>query len=292
MWQCPICQSPFNPLVEHTASWQCAKQHRFDVAKQGYVNLLPVQFKNSLDPGDNKAMVQSREAFLNAGFYAPLVQAIASDIQSHAALDSNSVVFDAGCGEGYYLRALQALLTQFDSDCHQASNDAGDIDIRFCGNDIAKNAVLRAARQNQVLQGNQTHVVASSFALPLQDESIDVLLQIFAPVSQAEVFRVLKPSGTWYQVVPNDNHLIEFKRHLYQSVNAHQPSPEDGLAVRELTVSYTISPNQIQREQLLSMTPYAHAANAEKRQRCIQDGSPLSIDFKIYVYQQSQMKEA
>ena len=74
MWQCPLCASPLS--VQTNQPWRCDKGHSFDVAKQGYVNLLPVQFKNSLQPGDDKAMVQAREAFLNAGFYDPLIQAI------------------------------------------------------------------------------------------------------------------------------------------------------------------------------------------------------------------------
>lgn len=42
------------------------------MAKEGYVNLLPVQHKRSRDPGDSAEMMQARRAFLDAGHYQPL----------------------------------------------------------------------------------------------------------------------------------------------------------------------------------------------------------------------------
>ena len=72
-YQCPLCQQV---LVFNEQSYRCTNNHSFDQAKEGYVNLLPVQHKHSKDPGDNKAMVNARRAFLDLGFYQPLVKAI------------------------------------------------------------------------------------------------------------------------------------------------------------------------------------------------------------------------
>jgi len=47
-------------------------RHSFDIASQGYANLLPVQHKRSRDPGDSKEMVAARRRFLTAGFYSRL----------------------------------------------------------------------------------------------------------------------------------------------------------------------------------------------------------------------------
>jgi 23S rRNA (guanine745-N1)-methyltransferase len=272
MWQCPLCASPLS--VQSKQPWACDNGHSFDVAKQGYVNLLPVQFKNSLQPGDDKAMVQAREAFLNAGFYAPLIQAIAADINQYSA-NKNTIraIYDAGCGEGYYLRQLNSLLD--------------DPELVYLGNDIAKNAVIRAAKQAQQQHLTQhQYVVASSFHLPLKSNQIDVLLQVFAPIDSAEALRVLKSCGLWYQVVPNQSHLQEFKVHLYDSVTPHAPQPlSDVPLVRELDVAFTLSLSPLQKSQLFAMTPYAHSANATKRALCIDDPNSVTIDFKIYVYQ-------
>ena len=271
MWQCPLCASPLS--VQTNQPWRCDNSHSFDVAKQGYVNLLPVQFKNSLQPGDDKVMVQAREAFLNAGFYAPLIQAISADIQSHRAAGSVRAIYDAGCGEGYYLRQLSALLD--------------DPNITYQGNDIAKNAVLRAAKQAQqhALIQHQ-YVVASSYHLPLKSNQIDVLLQVFAPMDTAEAVRVLNTGGLWYQVVPNQSHLQEFKTHLYDTVTPHAPEPlTDVPLLKEIDVAFVLDLTSVQKSQLFAMTPYAHSANANKRALCIDDPSSVTIDFKIYVYQ-------
>ena len=271
MWQCPLCTSPLSVQTNHP--WLCDNGHSFDVAKQGYVNLLPVQFKNSLQPGDDKAMVQAREAFLNAGFYAPLIKAISADIQSHRAASSVRAIYDAGCGEGYYLRQLSALLD--------------DPNISYQGNDIAKNAVLRAAKQAQqhALIQHQ-YVVASSFHLPLKSNQIDVLLQVFAPLDTAEALRVLNTGGLWYQVVPNQSHLQEFKAQLYDTVTPHAPEPlADVPLLKEIDVAFVLDLTSAQKSQLFAMTPYAHSANASKRALCIDDPSSVTIDFKIYVYQ-------
>ena len=64
---CPICGSKLNTLNK---SLVCAGHHCFDIARQGYVNLLTVQQKHSLHPGDTRAQVLSRRAFLEAGYYA------------------------------------------------------------------------------------------------------------------------------------------------------------------------------------------------------------------------------
>ena len=87
---CPICGGP---IEAGERSWRCAEGHCFDVARQGYVNLLPVQQKHSLHPGDTPAQVHARRRFLSAGFYAPIAEAVC------ALLGPAARVLDVGCGE-------------------------------------------------------------------------------------------------------------------------------------------------------------------------------------------------
>jgi 23S rRNA (guanine745-N1)-methyltransferase len=75
-----ICPLDGKPLSLNERSWHCDNNHSYDVAKQGYVNLLPVQNKRSKDPGDSKAMVQARREFLEQGHYQPLAQALANTV--------------------------------------------------------------------------------------------------------------------------------------------------------------------------------------------------------------------
>ena len=68
----PICPLCGQTLATGASPWRCPNGHCFDVARQGYVNLLPVQQKHARHPGDTPAQVAARKRFLDAGFYAPI----------------------------------------------------------------------------------------------------------------------------------------------------------------------------------------------------------------------------
>ena len=101
--RCPVCGGP---LLLTGRSLRCPKAHSFDLAKEGYAYLLPMQKKHTTDPGDGKAMVRARRAFLSAGHYAPLMVTLA---EVCAALPHDHIV-DAGCGEGSYDKYLYETL--------------------------------------------------------------------------------------------------------------------------------------------------------------------------------------
>jgi len=67
--QCPVCREITDPTE---TGYECANKHTFDAARQGYVNFLLVQKKNSREPGDNRDMIQSRRRFLDRGPYSKL----------------------------------------------------------------------------------------------------------------------------------------------------------------------------------------------------------------------------
>ena len=54
---CPICGKELN---QQEKAFVCPDRHSFDVARQGYVNLLVVQQKHSLTPGDTREQVLAR----------------------------------------------------------------------------------------------------------------------------------------------------------------------------------------------------------------------------------------
>lgn len=107
MLACPICSAPLNEVDNGVV---CPAGHRFDRARQGYLNLLPVQHKNSRDPGDNLAMVEARRDFLNAGHYAPVARRLAA----LAAERKPQRWLDIGCGEGYYTAQIADALLRAD----------------------------------------------------------------------------------------------------------------------------------------------------------------------------------
>lgn len=98
---CPVCGAVLEP---QGTAWRCVQGHCFDVARQGYVNLLTVTQKHSRHPGDTREMVAARRAFLDAGWYAPIAKTLA-DLVRRFCPEAASVL-DAGCGEGYYLSQL------------------------------------------------------------------------------------------------------------------------------------------------------------------------------------------
>ena len=103
--RCPVCAGE---LTREDRVFRCPQGHSFDVARQGYVNLLTVGQKHSKSPGDTKEQVLARRAFLSGGYYAPIAEVLCRLVLP---LRPKAVV-DAGCGEGYYLRGLRGAWPQ------------------------------------------------------------------------------------------------------------------------------------------------------------------------------------
>jgi 23S rRNA (guanine745-N1)-methyltransferase len=262
---CPICQ---NPLIQHIPSqgYYCENKHHFDKAKEGYLNLLPVQFKKSKEPGDSRSMMRSRRHFLEADFYLPLAKAVAKLIDKHKTTHSPMHILDMGCGEGYYCRQIEKFCQNFEN-----------LDLH--GIDIAKNAILAAAKK----QANAHFIVASTKRLPYTDNYFDLLLRIYAPSNDDEINRLLKTNGLLLIVTPGSRHLWQLKEFIYKKVNNHKievPLPSGFKQIESQSLSYKIQPSQEQRMALLQMTPFAWRAKGEvlnKIQRA--EGLEIEVDF-------------
>ncbi|WP_105103673.1 23S rRNA (guanine(745)-N(1))-methyltransferase [Microbulbifer pacificus] len=262
IWQCPHCN---HPLSLEKQNWRCSNGHSFDRAKEGYVNLLPVQQKRSREPGDSAEMLSARRRFLEAGYYLPLAEAICAQLLPIAGSGA-PVLLDLGCGEGYYTRMLA-----------EGGWPFGNI----FGVDIAKAGIRLAAKKQP-----QAHfAVASSFHLPVADGSVDALLRVFAPGPAEELVRVLKPGGVLLDVSPGPDHLWSLKSHLYDTPQQHSaPKPVSGLtALRESRCTFTlaIAGNETVRD-FLAMTPFAWTGRADARQSLEQQGTlRLEADFLL-----------
>jgi len=166
---------------------RCAAGHAFDLAKQGYVSLLPGDAKTGT--ADTAEMVGARAAFLAAGHYAGLAEAIA------AAVGPADVVADVGAGTGYYLAGI-------------LDRRPGAVGVAL---DVSKFALRRAARAHQRIGA----VVADVWhGLPIRDGSVDVAVNVFAPRNAAELRRILRPGGALVVVTPTARHLAELVRRL------------------------------------------------------------------------------
>lgn len=282
IWCCPLCQEP---LIASEGGTACTASHRFDRAKQGYLHLLPAHHKRTQAPGDDRQMLQQRREFLQAGGYQPLVgllqrhwreylasHAAAAETASFAATAPAVTLLDSGCGEGYYLEQLQRVAEEF----------PGRVSLQ--GIDISKEAARLTARQ---LPGVEV-AVASAFQLPVQTQSVNVLLRIFSPGDSAEVARVLKPQGEFWRVVPGPEHLLELKQSLYREVRPHTlpADPEGFAALEQASVRFTLALDSHDRvRQLLEMTPFVWRGSSDGKERLYAcERLSVTADFVLQKY--------
>ncbi len=184
-----MCRAPLGPRKNDDGGLECDAGHGFDAARQGYVNLLTgagTQFTP-----DTAAMVQARADFLGRGHYQPLAEAIAALAAEGLQPDEpEPVIVDAGAGTGHYLGATGQAIPS----------------ARLIALDISKFALKRASR---LLPGAACLVWDVWRPLPLQDNSVSVLLNIFAPRNPQEFHRVLNANGVLIVVTPLPGHLEE-----------------------------------------------------------------------------------
>lgn len=230
---CPVCSQR---LRREERRYTCPQGHSFDIARQGYVNLLTVQQKHSLDPGDTRQQVMARRAFLEAGFYAPISQAL-----NQAALDygAQGEILDVGCGEGYYSARLASALGS-----------------PLTGLDISKEAVRCAAGQYKAY----AWLCATAAHIPVPDGSVGTLSSLFALTLPGEFRRVLRKNGLFLQVLAAEDHLLGLKSIVYDALTHKQKDTAPALPgfalleSRHISFCFTAEGEQIQH--LLAMTPH------------------------------------
>lgn len=262
---CPICS---NNLALNNNNYVCEKNHSFDRAKEGYVNLLPVQFKHSKNPGDNKAMVTARRLFLEQGYYQPLIDKLV-DIYKTEFTNIHGNVLDAGCGEGYYAH-------QFKSNNNQ-----------IYGVDVAKEAVKKAAKKYK----NCHFSVGSIAQLPFVDDLFHCIVSVYAPILEQEFTRVLAENGLLITVTPATKHLHELKSLIYKEVKEHnieKETIENLTLIKQEQLSYLMTlKTGTDALNLLNMTPLIFKANEEvKVSLSTQNNFTCQADFLIRVYKQ------
>ena len=264
---CPICGEP---LAFGDTEAVCRNNHHFDLAKQGYVNLLIRGGPGGTRHGDDSLMVKARRAFLEKGYYDPLAELIAETAKAHA--PKGACLLDIGCGEGYYTEKLFHALEEPEILCI----------------DISKEAVKRASKRGFP----KTAAVASAFELPVKSRSCDIVLSIFAPYSEKEVSRILKDNGVLILALPRERHLFRLKAEIYDEPYANPPVKEmlDGfelLAVYPLDYELKLdNPEDI--ENLFKMTPYYYKTSAADQEKALALKTlRTEISFAVMVYRKS-----
>ena len=241
---CPICGLELNNAGRQ---YVCARNHSFDIARQGHVNLLTVQQKHSKNPGDTREQVLSRREFLEAGYYAPICQAL---IDGARELEITGQILDVGCGEGYYSSRL-----------------ADALGAELTGLDISKEAVRCAAAQ---YKGKQW-LCATAAHIPVGSESVDLLTSLFALTLPEEFHRILKPGGYYFQVLAAQDHLLGLKGIIYDKLNFKEKDTVPELPgfelVKSVPIRFSFAVEGQQVQNLFSMTPHVFRIGKEGAQR-------------------------
>lgn len=266
MLRCPVCGSALN---KEGNSLYCgsARRHCFDVSAAGYVNLAA---SRAAGGGDDAALIRARTAFLGAGHYFPIAERIAALAMEYAPAGR---ILDAGCGEGYYT-------------AHLARKG-----LSVLGVDLSKNGIRHAARAAADCREKALFAVAGIFDLPVQDESADAVISLFAPVAEAEFCRVLRSGGVLIVAGAGPRHLYELKGAIYDTPYLNQPRadlPCEMELMHEENLIFSMDLNRDELAALFAMTPYFYRTSKEGRSR-LNEIQQLAVgaDVSISVYRKA-----
>ncbi len=267
LFVCPVCGCPLDRAEN---LYRCERGHSFDVAREGYVNLLPANRQHSKAPGDDKAMAAARTRFLDGGWYGPLQEKLCQ--LTGDLLPPSGALLDAGCGEGWYTAALAQIV----------ETKGG----RTAGVDLSKPAVKRAARRCP----SGEIAVCSVYHLPMAEESVDLLVNCFSPLAIEEFGRVVRPGGHFLYVVPGPRHLWELKELLYDHPYENEEKAEDYPRFRltgvvPVETAFTLT-DRTDIQALYHMTPYTWKTPKEGAERLDRvDRLAVTAQFRIHCYQ-------
>jgi 23S rRNA (guanine745-N1)-methyltransferase len=288
MLVCPIDGTPLHsgsgPATAGSAL-VCERRHSFDRSREGYYNLLAVQHKASLDPGDSKAMVAARRRVLEVGIYAPIAECVAEHVLRFARASEGTrdfCVVDAGCGEGYYLRHIEKRIEA-----------EGGLRCGLAGVDISKWAVQKAAKRTE----NCFWAVATNRHLPFAPGSIDVIVCMFGFPVWDEFAAVQPPGGIVLMVDPGPEHLIELRSVIYPSVHLSEVAPVAAAVTKagyelDYEQRLTFAAKLYSRDligDLLAMTPHDHRAPVAGREALARlDALGVTVDVIVRVLRTRQ----
>lgn len=261
--RCPVCRSGF---IQGGRSLRCRQGHSFDVARQGYVDLLPGRGRRGT--ADTAQMVAAREAFLAAGRFDGLREAVAEAAAralrpaDGAGTAATGCVVDAGAGTGFYLAGVLDRLP-------------GRVGLAL---DLSRFAMRRAARVHARVAAAVVCDIWS--ALPVADRCADLVLSVFAPRNPSEFRRVLRPDGRLLVVSPSGRHLRELVSALgLLTVDEHK----EGRLERALSGDFTLVGATLREEDvsldaqqvvtLVGMGPSARHVDSEEIRLRLEHGA-------------------
>lgn len=271
LFKCPICDSSME--IQQLKSMTCANRHTFDFAKQGYLNFMTNPVKTNYD----RALFEARrKVIVDSDFFNPLHTEMTKIINKHVTKSNLSLV-DMGTGEGSHLSHISNQL--------QANYDKTVVGV---GLDISKEGILEAAKNYE----NKIWLVADLAKTPLNDRTVDVMLNILSPSNYEEFNRLLKDDGIMIKIVPREGYLKELRQYFHGESNHKDYSNENVITlfkdkfdlVDQVTIHYTsvLEPSSLQ--SLVKMTPLTWGVEESHLNHFLKSGvQHITVDLDLMI---------
>ncbi|MDT2829925.1 methyltransferase domain-containing protein [Vagococcus carniphilus] len=265
IFKCPKCDQSFKEIKNNSVI--CQSNHQFDFSKKGTLHFPNHHMTSDYD----KDMLTSRRKIIQKGLYQPIEHQIIMLLNE---LSPDSYVVDMGCGEGSFVNRLKS---------------KEKVPLTYLGFDLSKEGVQLASdfsKDGFFFIGDVTN-------MPFEDNSIDVLLNIFSPSHYEEMNRVLKSEGIMIKVIPETMYLKEMRelfyhdnpeKQSYSNENVYEKFKKDVSLVKEERLTYTFPVSKEDYEDVLMMSPI-HWGSTEKAKIYAKEHpfEELTIDVKILI---------
>lgn len=282
--KCPVCGGN---LSRRERSLVCDAGHNFDVAKCGYVNMLPPGREKNSRTGDERDMVRARVDFLSRGYYGEISRRFAELLSDILPKRDSYVLCDMGAGEGYHTCQIARTV-------HEKTGR----DVLALGFDASKYAAECASKRSRSLgfmpKGGvgEPHDASCAayfmpgniFSLPIADSSVDVAVSMFAPIAAEEAARLLGQGGILAVVASGRDHLIEMREIIYDDVHLSDsatPTPEGFCEISRHSLTYKVkieSTDDI--KSLFMMTPFYYKTT-ERGREALLSHSELEVTVDV-----------
>ncbi|MDD9269278.1 putative RNA methyltransferase [Paenibacillus sp. GCM10023248] len=268
---CPLCKKQMQMI--HLRSLVCSNQHCFDIAKQGYMNLLSRASNTKYD----QKIFEDRRVISKRGLFNPLHAAVSDIIRSQLPSYEPISILDAGCGEGTHLNNILIEIKR------KKLNP-----LLAVGIDISKEGIrLAAAEYSDVIW-----CVADIANSPFANQQFKFILNILSPANYSEFQRLMTDHGLVIKVVPERDYLKELREIFYQGSDKQVYS--NSLTIRHFSeqfklldvasIRYQVNLSGPLIEPLLGMTPLSWGTSKERIEKIARMNlKQVTMDFKILI---------